>query len=159
VGRADARRESLEAEWGFEAALRDDVERLAGQQGWRVVRLIFEQPEDLSPVVADLYRQWHRERGVDERRLLVESFILMEPYWALRTGSVPFWMVFNKEPSAQALTRYLDRTEPFDEIAMMLFSHGVGVGGARSNRAVARAARTRAQARSLHRRGRARVPA
>jgi hypothetical protein len=117
--------ESPEAEWGFEAALRDDVERLARQQGWRVVRLLFEQPEDLSPVVADFYRQWHRERGVDEGRLLVESFILLEPYWTLRTGSVPFWMVFNKEPSAQALAAYLDRVEPFDEIAMMLFSHGV----------------------------------
>jgi hypothetical protein len=117
--------ESPEAEWGFEAALRDDVERLARQQGWRVVRILFEQPEDFSPVVADLYRQWYRERGLDERRLLVESFILLEPYWTFRTGSVPFWMVFNKEPSAQALATYLDRTEPFDEIAMMLFSHGV----------------------------------
>jgi hypothetical protein len=117
--------ESPEAEWGFEAALRGDVERLAQQHGWRVVRILLDQPEDLSPVVADLYRRWYHQRGVDERRLLVESFILLEPYWSLRTGSAPFWMVFNKEPSARALTRYLERAEPFDEIAMTLFSHGV----------------------------------
>jgi hypothetical protein len=49
---------------------------------------------------ADLYRQWYEERGLPTNRLLVESFILIEPWWALRTGSVAFWMVFNMEPSA-----------------------------------------------------------
>jgi len=58
-------------------------------------------------------------------RLLVESFIVMEPYGSVRIGSVPFWMVFDKEPSAQALETYLDASDPFDEIYMMLFSHGV----------------------------------
>jgi hypothetical protein len=117
--------ESPEAEWGFATALRDDITRLASQEGWRVLHLRFEQPEDLSPVVADLYRRWYRERGLDTGRLLVESFILQDPYWTLRTGSVPFWMVFNKEPSRQALAAYLDGAEPFDEIGLMLFSHGV----------------------------------
>ncbi len=49
----------------------------------------------------------------------------MEPYWALRGGLVPFCMVFNKQASAWALTDYLDHTGTFDEILMMLFSHGV----------------------------------
>jgi hypothetical protein len=48
----------------------------------------------------------------------------MEPYWALRTGSVPYWAVFSTEPSAAALERYLETTEPYDEIRMMLFAHG-----------------------------------
>ena len=83
-------------------------------------------PEDLSSLVADLYRWWNQKRGVNERRLLVESFILMEPHWTIRTGSIPFWMVFNKAPSAAALSAYLKfETSPLDEIHMMLFSHGV----------------------------------
>jgi hypothetical protein len=49
----------------------------------------------------------------------------MEPYWAIRGGLVPFWMVFNKQPSAQALAAYLDHSEGFDEIWLMLFSHRV----------------------------------
>jgi len=49
----------------------------------------------------------------------------MEPYWTIRTGSVPFWMVFNKQPSATALEGYLDAKDPFDDIYIMLFSHGV----------------------------------
>lgn len=46
--------ESPEAEWGFQPALREDVERFAAEQGNRVRRIVFEQPEDLSPLVADL---------------------------------------------------------------------------------------------------------
>jgi pimeloyl-ACP methyl ester carboxylesterase len=116
--------ESPEAEWGFESALRDDVLRLAQERGYRVRRIVFDEPEALSPLVADFYRWWYRERGLPGDRLLVESFILMEPYWALRTGSVPFWMVFNTEPSAAALERYMEVTEPYDDIRLMLFSHG-----------------------------------
>src|SRR5438128_1573383 len=55
---------SPEAEWGFEPRLRDDVERLARRHGWRVRRLVFEQPEALSPLVAELYRWRSRERGL-----------------------------------------------------------------------------------------------
>ena len=114
-----------EAEWGFEAALRDDVERFARRRGYRVRRVLFDEPQFLSPLVADLYRWWYARRGMPSRRLLVESFVLMEPWWALRTGSVPFWMLFNKEPSATAVERYIEHAGPLDEIYMMLFSHGV----------------------------------
>ncbi|MBX6311766.1 MAG: hypothetical protein IRY99_02415 [Isosphaeraceae bacterium] len=116
---------SPEAEWGFEPALRDDVTEFAREHGYRVRRIVFEQPEDLSPLVADLYRFWYRRRRLPANRLMVGSFILMEPWWALRTGSVPFWMVFNTEPSADALGHYLDSVAPYDEIFLMLFSHGV----------------------------------
>jgi hypothetical protein len=58
-------------------------------------------------------------------RLLVENFLLVEPWWTLRTGSVPLWTVFNTEPSRQALLRHLDQADPYDEIRLILFSHGV----------------------------------
>ena len=46
---------------------------------------------------------WRASRGVADNRLVVDSFILMEPYWTTHTRSVPFWMVFNTEGSFQAL--------------------------------------------------------
>jgi hypothetical protein len=116
---------SPEAEWGFEPTLLDDVQRLARRHGWRIRRVVFEQPEDLSPLVAELYRWWYRERDLESRRLIVESFILLEPWLTLSTGATPFWMVFNKEPSLAAVERYLDSADPFDEIYLTLFSHGV----------------------------------
>ncbi len=117
--------ESPEAEWGFEAALLEDVERFAREHGYRLRRVVFEEPEDVSPLVADLYRRWYAERGLLANRLLVESFVLMEPYWALRTGSVPFWTEFATEPSLRSVEDYLSSIEPYDQIHAMLFSHGV----------------------------------
>jgi hypothetical protein len=54
----------------------------------------------------------------------VENFLLVEPWWTLRTGSVSFWTVFNTEPSRRALLSYLTSTDPYDEIRLILFSHG-----------------------------------
>jgi hypothetical protein len=116
--------ESPEAEWGFEPALRDDVIAFAHRHGYRVRRLVFDDPQDLSPLVADLYRWWYRRRGMPGNRLLVESFILLEPWWALRTASVPYWTTFPVRPSADALAEYLDHADPYDFIHLMLFCHG-----------------------------------
>jgi hypothetical protein len=45
--------------------------------------------------------------------------------WTLRTASVPFWMKFNMEPSLDWVKDYLSKAEIYDEIFMILFSHGV----------------------------------
>ncbi|MCP3103745.1 hypothetical protein LZ198_33165 [Myxococcus sp. K15C18031901] len=117
--------DSPEAEWGFEPALLEDLARLARERRWRLRRIVYPEPEALSPLVADLHRHWFRARHIPVRRLLVESFILMEPWWALRTGAVPFWLACNQESSARALEQYLDVSEPWDEQYLMLYSHGV----------------------------------
>lgn len=117
--------EAPEAEWGFEPAIVEDVASLARERGFRVRRLVFDAPEDLSPLVADLHRWWYRRRGIEPRRLVSGSFIVLEPWWTLATGSVPWWCKFAVEPSARRLESYLDDREPFDEIGLMLFSHGM----------------------------------
>jgi hypothetical protein len=113
-----------EAEWGFAPSLGRDVLAYAGERVCPVRRLVFEEPEAMSPLVADLHRWWNEHRGLPSTRLLVDSFILMEPYWCLGTGSIPFWMVFNTEASFHALQSYLS-TRVFEEIYATLFSHGV----------------------------------
>jgi hypothetical protein len=117
--------EAPEAEWGFEEALAADVVRFAAECGYRVRRLTFDAPPDLSPLVADLYRWWYRERGLPDDRLLVESFILLEPWWTLGAGLVPLWTTFNTEDAAAPVERYLDQRPPFAEIHLTLFAHGV----------------------------------
>lgn len=114
-----------EAEWGFDPILLDDIRRIARENGYRIIRMRFPEPQSLSPLVADLYRWWYAARGIPADRLLAESFIVLEPWWTLVTGSVPFWMEFNMEPSLEALRGYLDSSAPFREIWMMLFNHGV----------------------------------
>lgn len=117
--------DSPEAEWGFEPALRDDISAFAKQHGYRVRRLVHDDPEDLSPVVADLYRWWYAERGLQANRLVIDSFLLLDPWWTLRTGCVPFWTTFPVQPSLDNLNRYLDNTERFDVLHLALFCHGV----------------------------------
>lgn len=119
----DARRP--EAEWGFDPALQPDLDRVAAEHGYRLRRLVVDEPQDLSPFVADLYRWWHHRRGLPGQRLLVQSYVQWDPLWALRLGAVPFWMRFNMEPSYQDLAGYLERAEPYDHIHVNLFSQGL----------------------------------
>jgi hypothetical protein len=127
--------EQPEAEWGFVPELRDDAERFAREHGYTVRRVAFTEPEDLSPFVADLYRWWYARRGIHPVRLLVESFILVEPYWTLRGGLTPYWAKFSTRPSVEKLERYLEQTPPFEEAHVMLFPHGTeGAGFAPASR-------------------------
>jgi len=124
--------ESPEAEWGFEPALAADVERLARAEGYRVERLAFAEPDELSAPVAELQRRWYAESGQPARRLLVESFILLDPWLAARTRSVAFWTTFSTQPSVESLQCYLSAAAPYPEIVATLFAHGVasiGVAG------------------------------
>jgi hypothetical protein len=114
-----------ESEWGFDPALGEDVEKFAREHGLKVRRIVFDFPQDLSPLVADLYRWWYGERGLPTNRLFVESFTHLQPWWMLRLGLVPFWVVFNDRMSANRLNIYLDNTEPYDEIYANLFSNGL----------------------------------
>jgi hypothetical protein len=117
--------DSPESEWGFEPALAQDVERLARERGYRILRLGFAEPDDLAAPVADLHRRWYAESGLPAHRLLVESFVLLDPCLAVRTGSVPFWTTFPIERSALALERYLAAADPYEEIRVALFAHGM----------------------------------
>ncbi|WP_371884400.1 hypothetical protein [Caballeronia sp. S22] len=117
-----------EAEWGYDDALTRSIVGLAAEKGWRVVEWRFEEPEAFSFATAALYRAWYRSMGIDARRLVVDSFLLMDPHTTLRLHAIPFWLVFCTEPSAESLRRFLD-SESFDEIDLLLFSHGTeGVG-------------------------------
>jgi len=114
-----------EGEWGFQPEMGDEVIELAREAGGRVVRVSFDDPEAMSALVADFYRWWYRERGIPPQHLLTQSFIFTDPYWALKTGSVPFWMVFNGRKSADRLIAYLSDVEPYDYIYIMLLSNGI----------------------------------
>lgn len=114
----------VEAEWGFEPALRADLERLAREKGYRIERIVHREPECLSPLVANLHAWWLEQRGLAPRRLLVESFVLHAPWWTQRLGAVPFWTLFAVEDSQRRLARYLDE-RAFDFIHLMAFQHGV----------------------------------
>lgn len=118
-------REAPEAEWGFEPSLEEDVRRFAALHGYRVDRLIFQGPDDLSPVIAELYRHWYRSRGIPDDRLFAEILFLLEPHWTLRTGCVPYWLTMNTRSSAECLAGYLRASEPYSQIRLVLLSTAI----------------------------------
>lgn len=114
-----------EAEWGFDDLIMNDITAIAQRHGFRIKRLTYQEPDHPSPAIAEMYRWWYRQKDVITNRLVAESFFMHEPYWILKTASVPFWMKFNTEHSADWLEQYLTTAESYDEVYLMLFSHGV----------------------------------
>jgi hypothetical protein len=130
--------ESAEAEWGFEPELGDDVSRWAATNGHPVHRLRLDCPEALSAPVADLHRRWADSRGAIDR-LLLESFVLLDPFHVARTGAAPFWTMFPVQPSASRAAAYLDSRARFNIVDGLLFNHGAdsqGLASARTWRAL-----------------------
>jgi hypothetical protein len=121
--------ESPEAEWGYEPAMDADIHAFADAEGYRVTRLRFPTPESPSALVADIYRDWYVGEGADATRLLAETFICVEPSWALATRSVPLWLTFGTEPSLEKLSDYLRERPEHRELIVTLFPHGVRSAG------------------------------
>ncbi|MFD8493798.1 hypothetical protein [Amycolatopsis sp. NPDC059657] len=117
-----------EAEWGLSPEFGAAVENWAAEHGHPVHRITFEDPQDLSGPVADLHREWLAAQGVRTNRLLVESFILLDPLGATRAGLVPYWTPFAVRPARDRLAEYL-RDREFTDLEVLLFPHGVRSAG------------------------------
>jgi hypothetical protein len=136
--------ESPEAEWGFAEPLAEDLAAAAAEHGLTLDRLRFTQPEDASPLIAGLFRDWYRTHGLPADRLIVSSFLLMDPMLAVRTGSVPYWALFGTRPSLDRLAGYLADAPGYDDIRLTVFPHGaesIGLPGIGEWQAVLRSAR------------------
>ncbi|MBN2482824.1 MAG: hypothetical protein JXD21_01320 [Candidatus Omnitrophica bacterium] len=118
-----------EAEWGFSPELHEDIIRYAKENGYKVMTIIFDHPEDISAFTADFYRWWYRKNDFVSRRVLIECFALLEPLWSVLTRSVPFWLAFNTSSSMETVKKYIKRHGDFDDIYVFLLSNGVrGIG-------------------------------
>jgi hypothetical protein len=127
--------EGPEAEWGFDPALYEDIERLAKEGGYKVKRIVYEDPDHPSPFVAELFRWWYKQRRIIANRLLVSTFTRIDPYRTFRTGSVPYWTRFSAEAQAKLLEEYLKDHGKYDEIYLMRYIHGIeGIGFADAGR-------------------------
>jgi hypothetical protein len=116
---------SPEAEWGFAEPLAEDAATVAAQRRLAVRRLRLEHPEDASPLIAELFRAWYTGKGRTGERLLVSSFLVMDPLLAMHTGMVPYWALFGTRPSLDRLADYLSYAARYDDIRLAVFPHGV----------------------------------
>ncbi|CCG02848.1 hypothetical protein [Blastococcus saxobsidens] len=115
---------AAEAEWGFAEALGEAIRGWATRNGHPVVEVSYGHPQDPAAGVADIFRDWLRQRGQPAQRLLVSSFIVHDPWRTLTTASVPFWTFFPVRSAAADLAEYLDRAT-YEDVDILLFSNGV----------------------------------
>jgi hypothetical protein len=115
---------AAEAEWGFADALLGSARAWAEGAGHPVVEIRYGHPQHPAAAVAGATRAWLRGRGEPAERLLVSSFVVHDPWRTLTSASVPFWTFFPVRSAADDLAAHLD-TSAYDDIDIMLFSHGV----------------------------------
>ncbi|HET6654742.1 MAG TPA: hypothetical protein VFH57_00725 [Gammaproteobacteria bacterium] len=114
-----------EAEWGFHPGLNGAIHQLASEKQAQVARLRYSHPQDPSAFVAELYRWWYARRGREASRLLVDQFLVTDPWLTIRKGAAPYWTLFGTRPARDRLLRYLRDTERWPDVRLTLFSHGI----------------------------------
>jgi hypothetical protein len=115
-----------EAEWGFDPELLEDVHRVATATGHPVHVLRYPDPHALSGPVADLQHAWLTGAGVTADRLLVESFLLIDPTRTREAGLVPLWTMFPVESAVHTTIDHLRaRPNRYRSVHIGLFPHGV----------------------------------
>jgi hypothetical protein len=114
-----------EAEWGADPGFSEAVARWCSSHGHPLIRLVYSGPQAPSGAVATTFRSWYRQRDEDDTRLLVPSFVAADPWLTINTASVPFWAFFAVQPALTALQDHLEQSDPYREVHVMLFEHGV----------------------------------
>lgn len=118
-----------EAEWGYDTRLTEHIKEFAEREGYRVKEVVFTEPQEISQAVAEVHKSWYQQHHIETVRLLVSSFMYIEPYLTLKKKLVPYWMMFNTEESYKPLVEYLKHADPYKEIYVTLFSNGVKTPG------------------------------
>jgi hypothetical protein len=113
-----------EAEWGAEPGFTAAVAAWCADHGHPLVTIRYHGPQAPSAAVATLMRRWYRERGENDKRLIVPSFILADPWLTITKAAVPFWTFFSVRPALDSLDTFLETAEPFDEAYVLPFQHG-----------------------------------
>ncbi|KAA2254037.1 hypothetical protein F0L68_30965 [Solihabitans fulvus] len=118
-----------EGEWGTAPELVADVLDWAAAHNRPVHRISFEDPQALSAPTTELHREWLRTKGFSGDRLLVESYLMVDPVGAAKVGLVPFWTVFPVRRAQAGLQRYVADVAPVRELQVLLYPHGVRSAG------------------------------
>lgn len=120
---------AAEAEWGADPLLGASLARWCRDHGHPLVSIVYRGPQAVAGPVADLLRNWYTARGETGDRLLVSSFVLMDPWRTINAAMVPYWTFFSVRPALDALDAYLANSASYRSVGLMLFQHGVSSPG------------------------------
>ena len=114
-----------EAEWGLDRSMATDLTRWCEAASIPLSTISYDGPQAPAAAVAETMRDWYRSRGETADRLVVPSFVLGDPWSTVNAAAVPFWTFFAVQPARAALDDYLGHAEPYRDVHVFLFEHGV----------------------------------
>ena len=120
-----------EAEWGLDRSFAADLTRWCEAASIPLITISYDGPQAPAAAVAETMRDWYRSRGEAADRLVVPSFVLGDPWNTVNAAAVPFWTFFAVQPARAALDDYLGQAEPYRDVHLFLFEHGVSLPGHR----------------------------
>ena len=107
------------AEIGGEPELDRDLRRVSADLGRPAHRVLYPGPEVLSACVADLYRDWLRRSGRADDACVVETGRLVDPWWVLAAGLVPYWCESAARPAVDAAEWWLAGSSGFGAVTVL----------------------------------------
>ncbi len=104
-----------ESEWGTLPPLRERVEQLARENGYRFVALEAGHPEEWARLGLAAHRARLTQAGRAPAGVLIECFTQVQPWAAVRGDLLPLWLPFNCTDSLaflRAMTRHFPAGQP-----------------------------------------------
>jgi hypothetical protein len=92
-----------ESEWGSQPGLDDALERFCKEEGFRFIRISFENPHNFSRLAFNAQKLLYRKNNIDPSGVLVEMFSQYDLTAAIKAGLLPLWLIFNTIDSLEFL--------------------------------------------------------
>jgi hypothetical protein len=106
------------AESAGEPELEPELRQIAAETRRPTHRVLYPNPEALSACVADLYRDWLRDRG-GGRCCVVETERLLAPGHVLAAGLVPYWCESASRRAVTGAEWWLAGSSRFDSVDVL----------------------------------------
>lgn len=93
-----------ESEWGCPPGFAEAVRRFVNEEGFSLLELRFDHPEQLSLLAYRAYRA----AGASEEEIMLDCFTYSSPYTNVITGVPALWLPFNAHDSLAFARRFLE---------------------------------------------------
>lgn len=101
--------EGPESEWGSESILADALENFCAREGYRLIRIQLDDPNEFSQLALAAARLCIEKEGRAPRGAVVEMFSQFDSTAVRRGGLLPLWLIFNTLDSLEYLKAMLAR--------------------------------------------------
>lgn len=93
----------FESEWGSEPGLGEAVEQFCKQEGYRFIKISFDDPNQFNKLAFRAVQKQLELDGKEPSGTIIETFSQFDTSAIRASGLVPLWLIFNTEDSVRFL--------------------------------------------------------